>query len=194
MKDNKIQSRVIIEILGKPKEHVEETMKKMVETIKGNEKYNVLETHFTELKEMEEMWGTFVELEIETKNVSVLIEFCFDYMPSSIEVIKPNKLEMTDKKISDMLNDLQARLHKVDMTTKQLSNENLFLKRNMRFLMKNFVTVLLFNSAKTAENLGKLAGMKKEEMEKFLDSLVEEKLLIKKEDRYTLTKNDQRKK
>ena len=47
-----IRCRIILETLGKPKEHIEKTLKSFVETIKKNQDYMVLKEEFAEaLKE-----------------------------------------------------------------------------------------------------------------------------------------------
>ncbi|MFW6233695.1 MAG: hypothetical protein ACOC3Z_03465, partial [Nanoarchaeota archaeon] len=127
--DNEIgaQVRAIIEILGKPKEHVIESMKKYVENIKKDENYDVEEEMIEEPVEQEDQPGvfsTYSEIVFNVKDVNQLISFCFDYMPSSVEIIDPEDFQMTSKHLTDLLNDLQSRLHHTEMITKKLFEEN----------------------------------------------------------------------
>ena len=55
----------IIEILGAPKEHVEETIKKVVDIAKKG--YEVKDSKIHETKQMDKLFGTFVELELKIK-------------------------------------------------------------------------------------------------------------------------------
>lgn len=190
-KEKQVQSRAIIEILGKPKEHVEKTIKEYTEAIKKKEDLQLLQIDISEAKEVDKeqaLWSAFAELEIQTPDLQTLIEFCFDYMPSSIEIIKPEELTIKDKATTNLLNDLQAKLHRIDMITKQLNNENTFLKKNMQSLLKNFISITLFKAEKTSENLAKIIGMDEEALEKFLEKMIEEKIITKKEDKYQLAK------
>ena len=181
-----IRFRTIIEILGRPKEHVEETLKKYIEKIKEDSDLIILKEDYAEAKQQETMWSTFVELELVVKGVQKMIGFCFDYMPSSIEILKPEQLTFNNRDMIVFLNDLQAKLHNVDMITKQLNAENNFLKRNMQIVIKNTVMILLKTGNNTEEKLAKFTGVNKEELKLIIDKLVEEKKIKKEGDIYVL--------
>jgi len=131
-KMTKVQAKIVIEILGRPKEHVEDTMKKIVDKLKDEEKVKLLKETTYKAEEIEKMWSTFSDLEIEVEDVSQLVDICFDYMPSSIEILEPHKMDLETKKVSDLLNDLMAKLHKVDMLLKNTVAENNVLKRQLQ--------------------------------------------------------------
>ena len=57
----------------------------------------------------------FAELEVKTASLTHIINFCFEYMPSLIEIIEPYELKISSADVSSFLNDLQAKLHGVDM-------------------------------------------------------------------------------
>src|SRR3989338_6049059 len=85
-----LRCKIIIEILGKPKEHVEKTIRDYVETIKKDSGFIVMNSDFADADEKEGgLWASFVELDIVIKGLPKLIAFCFDYMPSSVEILKP---------------------------------------------------------------------------------------------------------
>ena len=187
-----VQTRAIIEILGKPKEHIENTLKGYVEKIGKNENIEILKKEYFESKEIKNsdgMWSNFVEIEILTKNVATLIEFCFDYMPSSVEIIEPKELKLKEKDLSGLLNDLQARLHKVDMAVKQINNQNEFMRNNINSLIRNLVSVLLLKGGMKLDDLSRFTGIKKEELEKFLDIMIKENRIKKEKERYILIKD-----
>jgi hypothetical protein len=194
-----IQSRVIIEVVGKPKEHVEKTLKDLIEQIKKRENIELLKQEVSEAKEVNDennpdLWATFSEIEMLTKDIKVLVNFCFDFMPSSVEIIEPKELKLKDNDISNVLNDLQGRLHQVDLVAKRLNNENQFLKNNMHALIKNFVSILLINRSLSSEQLSKVVGMEKQELENFLEIMIKENRLNKEDGKYTVVKNGKREK
>ena len=121
-----IRCKVIIEVLGKPKEHVEKTLRMYVDNIKDDSDLIILNSEFSEAVEKEKLYAIFVELDMIIKGIPKLIAFCFDYMPSSIEISKPEEFVMRKSSVEDLINDLQARLHDVDMTVKRQKNENDF--------------------------------------------------------------------
>ncbi len=63
-----------------------------------------------------------------------IVGFCFDYMPSSIDIIKPEKFSLESKEMMDMINDLIAKLHNLDMNVKNLNAQNVLLKREINRL------------------------------------------------------------
>lgn len=127
MKD-KIEARVVIEIIGAPKEHVEEVMKNVVEKFKAEEGLKVIKEKIAESKETDNhLWGTFSEIEFETEHIQKIADICFDYMPSSVEILDPAGLDMDTSMLADMFNEVLAKLHGYSMTVKKLDAENKLL-------------------------------------------------------------------
>ena len=84
-KENIIRCVAIIEVLGKPKEHVEKSMNMYLEKLKKEDYLSILKEEVAEVKKLEDnMFSTFAEMELLIKGPINLISFCFDYMPSSI--------------------------------------------------------------------------------------------------------------
>ena len=181
-----IRCRTIIEVLGKPKEHVESSIKEYLEHIKQDSELVILNEEYSELKEHGKLWSQFAELDLIVKGTQKLISFCFEYMPSSIEVVKPENLDMTNREISNFLNDLQARLHNVDMIVKQLKAENDFLKLNMNVVIHNAVLICLRVSKLTLEQLSQITGVDRKELEIFVEKLLKENKIKKEADLYCL--------
>lgn len=181
-----IRFRTIIEVLGKPKEHVETTLKEYVGHIKEDRDLIALNENFSETAEKENLWLQFVEMEMISKGLPKLINFCFEYMPSSIDISKPEAFSTSNSELSGFLNDLQARLHNVDMIVKQLKNENQFIKRNMNTLLQNNIMLLLKIGSKSLEQISRLTGIEKQELENFMDNLVKENKIKKEGEVYTL--------
>ncbi len=174
-KKDLIRCRAILEVLGKPKEHVEKTIKTLVEKAKENPEISILDEKYAEIKPQEKtMFSTFVELEMVVKGITELTGFCFDFMPSSLEIEKPEQFVLKNRDISNILNDLQARLHKVDMIAKTSAAERDFLKRNLNTMLSNIITILIKLNKNTLEGISKFSGINQEEMEKHLEKLIKE--------------------
>lgn len=186
--EKKIHFRAIVEVLGKPKEHVDSTLKGYLGKLKEDKHYTVFKEELADLKKHEEseLWMAFAELEIKTESVVDIIDFCFDYMPSLIEIIQPDELNLTGLDLSAFLNDLQAKLHGVDMLAKQLKMENQMLHKSMGAMLSNYITVLLQKTNLTAEQLNKLTGVNQDMLEDFLDKLIDEGKIDMKEGIYFL--------
>ncbi|MBW2996506.1 hypothetical protein KY332_04370 [Candidatus Woesearchaeota archaeon] len=191
-----VHTKVIVELIGKPKEHIEKTLKEYVDHIKKKTDLEVLREEFGEAKELEGddkgLFATFVELEFMAKDIPTLIGFCFDYMPSSIEIIAPAEFKLKGRDITAIMNDLQGKLHKLDMGVKQLNNQNQFLKQNVYSLSTNIVSLALNVGVKKVKDLAKLTGMSEEHMKDFLESLIKKGLVKKEGEDYSWI-NDERK-
>lgn len=185
-KQEHIRFKTIMEVLGKPKEHVEKTIRDYVDKIDKDPDLSILNKIFSDAKEQGKMWSIFTEIEIVVKGIKKLVGFCFDYMPSSVEVTKPENLVLKNTDISNFLNDLQAKLHDVDMVAKTLRAENKFLKRNMGISFRNTIAVLLKIKKMTLEELSGFTGINKDELKQLLDSLIKEEKVKIEEDKYKL--------
>lgn len=188
----KIIFRAILEVLGRPQAHVEEALKEYLRKIQEDTRYKILvqETAPSKQQEGQEMWTVFSEIEAQTNDVKNIVTFCFDYMPSMIEIIEPEELTLTDVEASMFFSDLQGKLHNVDMVAKQTKLENDHLQRNMSLLLKNYILVLLTQNNLASEQLAKLTGVNKEKIEDFLDKLIDEKKVDLKDGVYFIVREN----
>ncbi len=131
MKGQKLIVRVIIEIIGAPKEHVDETLKDVEEHLKQQSDMKVIKSNFFKAEQMKDkpFFSAFLEDEIEFKDFDKLSGFIFDFMPSSIEILEPYIFEVPVSDLNAMLNDLIAKLHQYDMVIKNLRAENMLMAR-----------------------------------------------------------------
>ena len=111
-----IHAAIIVEILGKPADYVDEAIKKIVDTFAENKDIDILEKNIHKAKEIEhedkkiEIFSAFAEIEFLALNFSKLIEIIYDYMPSSIEIIEPSTMNIKIEDANALLNDLATRL------------------------------------------------------------------------------------
>ncbi len=186
--EGKILTRVIIEIVGKPKEHIEKALKVVVEKIKEEKDIEVVEEQIFNAEKQEEMFSTFAELGILFNNLQALIEFCFDFMPSSIEILDPEKLSFKSNNFAGLINDLLARLHQINLKVVQNNLEKKALKKNILNMLKNIVMILLSINTMKLEQLSKSSGINEKDLKPLLDSMVKENIINLKEGVYSLKK------
>ena len=133
MKKTIFVARLIEEVVGSPKEHVEATLKNVIEQLKKEEGVKVLKEENYEAELLKNgLWSAFAEIEYETASFKRMLEICFDYMPSTFEIIEPAGLEIDTNDIASLFNDLLAKLHKYALAIKTLQAENLLLKQKMQ--------------------------------------------------------------
>ncbi len=191
-----LHCRAVIELIGKPKEHIERTIKEYIEKLKKEVDIEVVEAKVAEVKHMEtgakqeemikDLWATFAEVEMVVRGPMTLTYFCLNYMPASLEILGPENVKYTGDELTEFFNDLQARLHQVDMIAKQMKTEVMFLRKTMHGLLKNYITVLLSKGALTAEQLSELTGVSKDFLEDFLDVLIDEGKISMEGENYVL--------
>jgi len=186
--EQEILSRVIIEVAGKPKEYIEKTIRLVIDKIKEEKDVKVEKQEIFDAKEKEGIWSTYTELELLTKDISTLIGLCFDYMPSSVEIIKPSNLNFDTNSLGNLLNDLLTRLHQVDMVIKNLKAENVVLEKNGTMLLKNGIMLSVKEKEKTLKEISSLIGIKEEQLKPFIDNLVKEGKIMENNGKYAIKK------
>jgi len=178
----------VIEMAGKPKEYIEQTLKEYVETIKKDKNFYVFKTDFAETNQHEGLFSTFVEIELAAKNPQGMVAFCFDYMPSSVDVIEPLNFNFDAYQFSSLLNDMQAKLHNIDMLVKTMRTQTKNLGEALSAAFSKNLMLLLNTGEKTLEELSKATATKPENLNVFLEDLVKKGALSKKGDKYSLAK------
>jgi len=137
----KIVAKIIMEMLGAPKEHVDDTMKLVMDKMSKDDKFKVIINKVFPSEEINDkkltgnknvkFFSTFAEAELEFKQIEDLLGFCFDYMPSSVEILHPDGLKLSLPNMNNMINDLIARLHQYDMVLKNIHAQNMLMKKEL---------------------------------------------------------------
>ena len=141
----KVRAVMIIEVIGKPKEHLTETLEGMIKQIsdekgvKINEKKinepTLLKPKTDEQKIPEGFYTTFAEIEVEIEEILYLAMLMFKYMPAHIEILDPETITLTNNGLNDILNELTRRLHGYDEVARIIQMEKNILEKKLRELM-----------------------------------------------------------
>ncbi|MFH1439752.1 MAG: hypothetical protein ABIG89_04245 [Candidatus Woesearchaeota archaeon] len=214
----KIVVRSIINMVGKPKEHLEQIIRNYIEELRKEDGVKVLKEDYAEAKRQNDdgvvdgddddtkdsesskytdgsknnidnnnringkgikdnnnvMFSTFVEVDVEFDDVDKLMWFCFDFMPSSVEIISPDEFVYKAPDFTDFLNEIQSKLHKLDMLIKNFEADNKVLKKNGLTLVKNLIIILLKEKSRNINDISKEAGVPADHILKFVDALIKE--------------------
>lgn len=176
---NQIKFRAVIELLGAPKEHINKTLKQYVDKIRKDKLYKVHSVNVEKAIERGKLFAAFAEIDLSAKNIETLTGFCFDYMPSSIEVYHPAELSIKSKDMSNFFNDLQAQLHKLDMMVKELRAQHALIEKNTKQIIKNNILLSLKEKNKNIDSLAKSTGLPAEYVETLLKELISERWIAK---------------
>ncbi len=201
----KILCRTIVEIVGKPKKHVEDALNLVVEKSQEIKGLKIEKKEISEIKSLKdeklskteqkiqdaagELFISFVEIEFTADNIDVVASFCFDFLPSSIELVEPETIKISTNHVSNLMNDLLSKLHNADMAVKRLNFENAALTKNAKLLLRNTIMVSLKLKEQNLEALSNSIGIPVDQLKPFLDSLVNKNFVKEEESIYKLNKD-----
>ncbi len=179
---NPILARIIIEMLGAPQSYIEKTMSTYVDKLKKT--HTVLKTDIAPAEPKDKVFSTYAELEMRFKDLPSLLDFCFESMPSSVEVVEPNEFSIKLDRLNAFLNDLQSRLHEADAIIKTERTRQQLLDINTINVFRRFLLHVVEQGPKTASEISHYVGVHPKELTPFLDKLVKEKKMKKDGDQY----------
>lgn len=116
--------RATIEVIGYPEDHVKEVMQKIIEKLKTEDGLQILknEVHPTE-KVKEKFFATFVDIEMKINDFGKVLHFCYDYLPSSFEIIDADKITIPTREFSAGISEMIVKLHQYNLIVNNLSNK-----------------------------------------------------------------------
>ncbi len=129
----KLQVSMILEILGRPKEHLTASLNELIERLGKEEGVKVKESTVHDpvsVKDSESLFTTFSEIFLELDSIESYFEIMFRYMPSHIELINPEEISLQNSDLNQLASKLMLRLHDYDALAKKALMENdILLKR-----------------------------------------------------------------
>ena len=122
----RLRIRAIIEFKAIEETLLKRHMGKIKEALDKEVPFTIYEVKEAEIVEEEEMYSSFLEVNLSIKDFQSLIRFLFYYGPTNIEVIKPRKLEFSHFEFQEGLIELADIFQKyADFFTKHLNKEEL---------------------------------------------------------------------
>ena len=118
----KLHVSFITEILGRPAEHVKEALQNLMEKFGTEKGVKILNKQFHDpapIKDSKDLFTAFAEIEAEFDSLDNYFGTIFAYTPSHIEIIKPEKLSLSNAELNDLGNTLLQRLHNYEAITKK---------------------------------------------------------------------------
>lgn len=129
----KLQSNLILEILGRPQEHVKETLNTLAVRLGSEKGVKVTNTHYHDpipAENSDSLFSAFAELDVEFESLEALYTILFSYLPAHIEIISPESLSQSNNDLNDLTNAILKRMHDYDAITKKaLYERELLLKK-----------------------------------------------------------------
>lgn len=133
--EDSLRAIIIMEVLGKPPEHLKETLENISEAIGKEPGVEIKEKKINEPVEMEKKKGfytSFIEMEVKTEGLMQLIMILFKYMPAHMEIISPEKFKVSNNELGELFNELTRRLHGYDEIARIMQVEKKILERKLK--------------------------------------------------------------
>lgn len=132
-----IKAALIIEVIGRPPEHLTETLEDLIKKISSEKGIKITDKKIHEpalLKETKEFYSSFAEIDIEVEDISNLIFLSFKYMPAHIEIITPESISLSNNNWNGVLNDLLRKLHEYDEVTRIMQMQTAQMQKKLKDL------------------------------------------------------------
>ena len=131
----RINAILVFDIIGKPPEHLTETLNDIIKKIGEEKGVSVKETKVNEpvfMKDQKEFYTSFAEVEVEVEEILYLGMLMFKYMPAHIEVISPELITLANNGWNEIFNELVRRLHGYDEVARVIQMEKGVLEKKLK--------------------------------------------------------------
>lgn len=133
-----IRAILIIEVMGRPPEHLTETLENMIKQIDGEKGIRVVEKKIhepVEIKDKKDFYTNFAEIEVETEQILHVSLLMFKYMPAHIEILSPELIALTNNGWNEIINELARRLHQYDEIARVIQVEKAILEKKLKEIL-----------------------------------------------------------
>ena len=124
--DRLLRLRIIIEASAVEQELLEKSLKKIEEALKKEDNFTIYDCILQKIVKEGEHYHSYLEINLSVKNFQALMRLMLFYGPTSIEIIKPDKYELSMDDMQDGLMDLAEMVHAYnDYFLKQMNQREL---------------------------------------------------------------------
>ncbi len=150
---NEIRARMVIEVMGWPKEQLVEHLEKFIDGLK--EDWEIENVDYAEPEKVgdKKMYSAFVEFEAIAPSLRQLMFICLQHAPSVVEILEPDEFILKASDLQDVLADVTGRIQEMDKKVKMLSSNLQNIKKKISQASgKSKVQSKNVKSAKSAKN------------------------------------------
>lgn len=182
-----IRAIVTFEVAGRPKEHVEESLKSYLSNIRKDERIKIIQEERDEAIEHEDgIWSTYSECELLVKDLETFTWLCINFSPAAIEVLEPDEVRVEARDVTNWLNDLLSKIHDVSADYRNQKGAKDHLTLAMNQLIQNAILLSLRTGGKGKEEVAKDTGIAVEQLEPFFEHLTKKGKVVQVEEGYRL--------
>lgn len=127
---NKLRIRAFIEMQAIEEDLLKKQLKHMEEIMNKDKSFTLYNLDRAKIEKQGEYYSTYFEINFSVKDFASLIRFLFFYGPSSLEVVKPAKIEFSAQDLQDGLMEAADMVQKYSSTVHKLMNREELAKFN----------------------------------------------------------------
>lgn len=127
---NKLRIRAFIELQALEEELLKKQLSTIEEALNKDKNFTVYNIDRAEVEKQDEYYSTYLELNFSVKDFASLMRFLFFYGPSSLEVVKPAKIEFSAQDLQDGLMECADMVQKYSNVIHKLLNREELEKFN----------------------------------------------------------------
>ncbi len=139
-----IEIRIIMELMGRPPEHLTESLNTLVVKMGSEEGVEILDKKYHNpepVKDTKDIYSAFAEIELQIDSIEKLLTIIFIYSPSNLEIISPEKLKISNDDLNAFFNSLLGRIHHHSSALKQASSDREILIKQILYLKEKMPEV-----------------------------------------------------
>lgn len=129
----KLQVNIVLEMLGRPAEHIKKSLNLLVEKIGADKGVKILSRNVHDpvpAQDSKDLYTTFAELSLELDSLENYFGIVFTYLPSHVELVYPENIEINNFDLNALANSITNRMHTYDaIAKKMLFEKNVLLKK-----------------------------------------------------------------
>ena len=132
-----IQASIIIEVAGRPPEHLIETIKDIIEKLSQEKGVKIINQKIHDtvlLPNQKDFYTTFTELEISTETLEILSQIILKYMPSHLEIISPKSISIKSHEVNEIFGEVIKKIHTYDETARIIQTQKIQMEKKLKEL------------------------------------------------------------
>lgn len=130
----KIQAHLILEILGRPAQHIKDALNELLKKLDSEKGIKVIskDEHEPVPIKDSDLFTSFADVTVELDSMQQYFGIMFAYMPAHIEIISPENFNLSNFQFNELGNRLLSRLHEYDAITKKVIFERNILVEKLK--------------------------------------------------------------
>ena len=122
----KIRVKAYVEMQAIEEDLLKKQLDKMAVQLQNEKDFTVYKVEKAEIIKEETYYTSYLDLNFSVKDFTALVKFVFFYGPSTVEIIKPERIELSTHDLQDGLIEMSEMVHKyTEMIATMLNKEQL---------------------------------------------------------------------